>query len=145
MENKSDYKFIDPYETKANKILNSYNMWFGSLFNVANLSIMACLTIDLMLSFRNPFKPQKSRIPWYIGFTVLMVLFFSDKMNSLLVRDLNYFRRFVYEPFLKTNTSKFVERKHTDFKELSLSLWSIYLVMAYIILAGYTLGHIGLA
>lgn len=80
-------KLEEKREIQANDLLVEANDYLCGLFEIANLCLISCFTIDLILSFREPFKPQKSRIWVYVGVTALMVIFFSNKVESMLLTD----------------------------------------------------------
>jgi hypothetical protein len=62
------------------------------MFMIATLGMMTCLTVDLIFSFRNPFKPQKDRLYYYYTFIIVLVIVMTPKMTSLLSLDRNFFK-----------------------------------------------------
>ena len=55
----------------------------------------ACLSIDMFLTFKNPFYPSGRRTKFYIIGSIIFVCIFSPYFESPLLNDYDFFTQYI--------------------------------------------------
>jgi hypothetical protein len=106
------------------ELLCTYNQTFYTFFQLLSLMLNLCLCIDLILTIYNPFQPSAKRLKWYVGSSIVGVIFII-----LFIRILELSDNVSYSCFDLSPPGQFSSQQEKASLVLAMVL-SIYIVVA---------------